>query len=329
MSFLMEREYKYIVDAASAGERLDRYISDPARLGGADMEIPLTRSQAQRLINEALVEVNGQTVKTGYRLREGETVRVVLRPASPHGLEPEEIELDVVYEDEHLIVVNKPPGMVVHPAPGNLKGTLVNALLNRYGKLSSGGPPERPGIVHRLDKGTSGIVVAARDDKTHRDLARQFKERTVMKRYLALVRGEIKEERGTISVPVGRHPRERKRMAALQSGGRQAETEYNVLERFDGFTLLEVHPKTGRTHQVRVHLAHVGHPLVGDEVYGAKAASEKRFRRKILEFSRPALHAAGLAFTHPAKGDRLEFTCPLPEDMGRLIEALRKARRNI
>lgn len=317
------------MDAASAGERLDRYISDPARLGSENMEIPLTRSQAQRLINEGLVEMNGQTVKTGYRLREGETVRVVLRPPSLRGLEPEEIELDVIYEDEHLIVVNKPPGMVVHPAPGNLKGTLVNALLNRCGKLSSGGAPERPGIVHRLDKGTSGLVVAARDDKTHRDLARQFKERTVMKRYLALVRGEIKEERGTISAPVGRHPRERKRMAALQSGGRQAETEYSVLERFDGFTLLEVRPKTGRTHQVRVHLAHVGHPLVGDEIYGGKTASEKRFHRKILEFSRPALHAAGLAFTHPTKGDRLEFTCPLPEDMGRLIEALRKARRNI
>ena len=325
----MEREYEYVIDTASAGQRLDRYISDHARTEDEPPAPPLTRSQAQRLINEGLVRVNGRQVKTGYGLREGDLVRVVLPPVAQPDIAPEKIELDVLHEDDHLIVINKPAGMVVHPAPGNPRGTLVNALLGRYGSLSSGGRLERPGIVHRLDKGTTGILLVARDDATHRHLAHQFKERKVTKRYVALVRGELKEERGNVSAPVGRHSRDRKRMAVLRSGGRQAETEYSVLERFEGFTLLEVYPKTGRTHQVRVHMAHIGHPLVGDEVYGGKTASEKIFRSKIKELGRPALHAAGLGFTHPESGNWLEFTAPLPEDMKKLIDTLRKTRRNI
>jgi len=323
------RKYEYTVDAASAGERLDRYVTGLDISQGESVEIRFTRSRVQRLINEELVTVNDQHVKAGYKLREGDSVRIVVPPPSSVDIEPEEIELDIIYEDDHLVVVNKPPGMVVHPAPGNPRGTLVNALLNRYGKLSNGTALERPGIIHRLDKGTSGLIVAARDETTHRHLARQFKDREVRKKYLALARGGFREEDGAISAPVGRHFRERKRMAVTLSGGREAETKYRVLERFEGFTLLEVSPKTGRTHQVRVHLAHVGHPIVGDEVYGGKTPSEKRFRNKIKELGRPALHAWRLGFTHPESGERMEFIAPLPGDMEKLIEALRRFRRSI
>jgi 23S rRNA pseudouridine1911/1915/1917 synthase len=324
----MEKEYDYIVDAGSAGGRLDRYVSDPDAGGDDGEETPLTRSQAQRLIESGEVTVNDLRVKVGYRLKEGDRVKVAFSAPTPLEVEPEVIDLDVIYEDEHLAVVNKSPGMVVHPAPGNSRGTLVNALLGRYGGLSGQGGADRPGIVHRLDKGTSGLMVIARRDDAHRHLSGQFKDRTVEKRYLALVKGEPKEEDGNISVSVGRHPRERKRMAASPRKGRQAETEYRIIERFEGFSLLEVRPLTGRTHQVRVHLAYIGHPLVGDEVYGGKTASEKRFSRKISDLGRPALHAGKLSFTHPASGDRLEFSTPLHRDMEQLITALRKARRN-
>ncbi len=283
----------------------------------------LSRSAAQRLIDEGQVTVNGEPVKASYKVRAGDRVVALLRVEESHHLLPEVIPLDIAYEDQALIVVNKAAGMVVHPAPGHPGGTLVNALLAHCPELAVGGG-DRPGIVHRLDRYTSGLILAAKSEKVRRALQRQFKDRQVHKAYLALVEGHLQPAYGRIEAPVGRDPHHRQRMAVL-AGGREAITEYHVLEQFahpigpvaGEYSLVEAEPVTGRTHQIRVHLASIGHPVVGDAVYGR--------RKQRLPVSRQFLHARRLEFKHPLTGERLDLEAPLPEDLAWVLALLRGA----
>ncbi len=284
------------------GERLDKYLVDL---------VDLSRSQVQRLIRQGRVTVEGEVAKASYLLSSGERIRVQLPPLEEPGPLAQELPLDIVYEDQDLAVVNKPAGMVVHPSYGHKKGTLVNALLARYPSLSQL-PGSRPGIVHRLDRDTSGLMVVAKNEPARRKLQKQFKRGGVKKVYLALVEGNLKPAQGVIEAPIGRDLRRRKRMAVLR-GGREAATEYRVRNYLDGYTLVEAMPRTGRTHQVRVHLAFLGHPVVGDPVYG--------FRKKRLELRRQFLHSHILGFRAPS-GQWLEFEAPLPEELERVLEAL-------
>lgn len=307
-----------VVENEADGERLDSFL-------GRSGLIP-SRSQAQRLISGGNVTVNGRAAtKAGLRLSTGDHVLLRIPPPEPSTAKPETIPLDIVYEDADLIVVNKPPGMVVHPAAGNRSGTLVNALLAHAGGLSTIGGVERPGIVHRLDKDTSGLLVVAKNDLAHESLSRQIASRTASRRYLALVVGSMPTDSGTIDAPVGRHPSERKKMAVLAAGGKQAVTHFAVLERFalgaEEYTLIEARLETGRTHQIRVHMAACGHPLVGDPVYGPKR------KHKVVSFPRQALHAWRLSFLHPRTGDLMEFEAPLPGDFAALLAAMREQRR--
>lgn len=291
---------------AEGGERLDKHLVGL---------LALSRSQVQRLIRQGRVTVEGGVAKASYLLSPGERIRVQLPP--PEEPEPlaQEIPLEIVYEDQDLAVVNKPAGMVVHPSYGHKKGTLVNALLARYPSLSQL-PGSRPGIVHRLDKDTSGLMVVAKNLAARRNLQKQFKRGEVKKVYLALVEGHVKPAQGVIEAPIGRDLRRRKRMAVLR-GGREAVTEYRVRSHLDGYTLVEAIPRTGRTHQVRVHLAFLGHPVVDDPVYG--------FRKKRLELGRQFLHSHILGFKAPS-GQYLEFEAPLPEELERVLEDLRGGR---
>ncbi len=298
------RTFRLSVPPEARGERLDRWLH--ARFPD------LSRSRIQRLVEGGWILVDGRPPrKAGQRLRGGEEVHIHIPPPEPTTLEPEPIPLEIVYEDEDLAVLVKPAGMVVHPAPGHATGTLVHALLHRYPDLEVGGT-ERPGIVHRLDQGTSGLMVVARTDAAHRALTAQMAAREVFKVYWALVHGHP-PERGTVDAPIGRHPVDRKRMAVV-SGGREARTHYHVLARGGEVSLLELKLETGRTHQIRVHMAHLGHPLVGDPVYGR--------RRDPMGLERPFLHAARLAFRHPRTGRRLVFQAPLPEDLRALLRRL-------
>lgn len=288
---------------AEGEERLDKYLA-----GSLD----LSRSQVQRLIRQGRVTVEGEVSKASYLLSPGERIRVQLPPPEEPAPLAQELPLDIVYEDQDLAVVNKPAGMVVHPSYGHRKGTLVNALLARYPSLSRL-PGTRPGIVHRLDKDTSGLMVVARNEEARRNLQKQFKRGGVKKVYLALVEGHLKPAQGVIEAPIGRDPRRRKRMAVLR-GGREAVTEYRVRDYLGGYTLVEAMPRTGRTHQVRVHLAFLGHPVVGDPVYG--------FRKKRLELERQFLHSHILGFRAPS-GRYLEFEAALPEELERVLEGFR------
>ncbi len=295
-------------EAEAKSIRLDKFLAEKLK--------DLSRSTIQELIREGLVLVDGNPTKASYRLRGGEHIVVTIPPPPPLEPEPFPIPLDVVYEDLWLIVINKPAGLVVHPAPGHQSDTLVNAILARWPELRGLGDRTRLGIVHRLDRDTSGLIVVARDEKTKVELQRQFKERQVRKVYLALVKGEVRPPVGRIEAPIGRDPRNRKKMAVVM-GGREAITEYRVLEYLPGYTYLEVRPVTGRTHQIRVHLSHRGHPIAGDRVYGRGPA--------IPGLNRPFLHAHSLTFRHPATGKELTFTAPLPPE---LEEALRRLREN-
>lgn len=291
------------------GERLDVFV---ARL------LPqLTRSRVRRLIDDGLVAVDGkQPGKAGLALDAGQRVGVTLPPPEPSSLQPEAIPLRIVYEDDDLLVVDKPPGLTVHPAPGHASHTLVNALLAHCPDLSGVGGEGRPGIVHRLDKDTSGLIIVAKNDASHAALARQLKDRRVEKTYLALVRGRVDPAEGVIDAPLGRHPVQRKKQAVIE-GGRPARTRYRVLRAFDGFSLLEVQPESGRTHQIRVHLASIGHPVAGDALYGRGAA--------LPSLRRQFLHAQRLAFRHPRTGDRLELEAPLAEDLQAVLTSLEEA----
>jgi 23S rRNA pseudouridine1911/1915/1917 synthase len=296
----------------AAGRRLDEVV---AQLAGT------SRAQAARWATDGLVEVDGRPRPKAHRLRGGERVAWAPPPAPPRG-EPqaEHRPLEVRYEDDRLLVVAKPAGLVVHPGPGHPTGTLVNALLGRPGTSLSGGggAADRPGIVHRLDKDTSGLLLVAKDDATHQALARDLAAHRVERHYLALVQGRLPAGTGTVDAPVGRHPRDRKRMAVVPAGGRHAVTHWRVLGTFPAVQLTEATLETGRTHQVRVHLASLRHPLVGDRTYGADPTLANR-----LGVPRPFLHAWRLAFTHPADGTRVDLTEPLPPDLQSPLDRLR------
>jgi 23S rRNA pseudouridine1911/1915/1917 synthase len=295
--------------AASAGRRLDEVV---AALAG------VSRAAAARWAEDGRVLVDGRPRAKSHRLRGGEALAWEPPAAAPAGPPAPEVRpLAVRYEDERLLVVAKPAGLVVHPAPGHPTGTLVNALLGREGSLSSAGGQDRPGIVHRLDKDTSGLLLVAKDDATHRALARELAAHRIERRYLALAQGHLPAEAGTVDAAMGRHPRDRKRMAVVP-GGRRAVTHWLVRERLPGADLVEASLQTGRTHQIRVHLAHLRHPVAGDRTYGADPRLAAR-----LGLDRPFLHAWRLAFDHPADGRRVEITEPLPPDLEAVLERLR------
>jgi 23S rRNA pseudouridine1911/1915/1917 synthase len=296
------------VGEEEAGERVDRALAALAAV---------PRSQARRWIEQGRVWLESRAVKPSQRVRAGARLETQPPEVVASVLEPEPIELRVLFEDEDVVVVDKPAGMVVHPAPGHARGTLVNALLHHCGDLAGIGGVLRPGIVHRLDRGTSGVLVAAKHDRAHTALAEQFRSHEVERVYLALVRGVPSAEEGRVDRPIGRHPRDRKRMSVRTRSGRPARTGWQVRRRFphSGVTLLEVRPETGRTHQIRVHLASVGLPVLGDPLYG-------RSRRSLLGMRRPALHAAVLGFDHPRSGQRLRFEAPLPADLAEVLGRL-------
>jgi 23S rRNA pseudouridine1911/1915/1917 synthase len=301
----------WIVGEAEADERLDRAL-------GALAGVP--RAQAQRWIEAGRVACNGAPARASHRVEAGDVLAAdPPEPVEP-SLEPEPIPLAVLFEDEALLVLDKPAGLVVHPAPGHPRGTLVHALLHHCRDLAGIGGVLRPGIVHRLDAGTSGVMVVAKSDAAHQALSLQFREHTVERVYHAFVRGLPGAESGRVERAIGRHPRERKRMSVAARGGRPARTAWRVLQRFvkSGAARLELRPETGRTHQVRVHLASQGLPILGDPVYGRARAGLP------VELSRPALHAAALGFTHPQGGARLRFEAPLPADLAALDAALRR-----
>jgi 23S rRNA pseudouridine1911/1915/1917 synthase len=292
------------VIAAAAAPRLDRFLAEHAD--------DLSRSAAARLIKSHLVRVNGQPADPADRVAVGDVVEFEVPEAYITEASAEAIPLDVLYEDEDIAVINKPAGMVVHPAPGHYTGTLVHALLGRGGSWSSTGGAARPGIVHRLDKGTSGLIVVARNDLSHRKLSAQLKDRSLSRTYLAIVRGRVKDDAGELEGPIGRHPKERKRMAVV-SGGRFARTRYQVVERRARHTLLRCDLDTGRTHQIRVHLAALGHPIAGDVEYGGGEPGR----------SRPMLHAWRLRLRHPRTGAELSFEAPPPADFAEFLETLK------
>ncbi len=308
---------QFVVASGEAGQRLDRYLA--ARLAR------LSRTRLQELIAEGSVRVNGAGAKRSHVLRAGERIEVEIRPRPPLSAVAEEIPLEVLYEDEDIAVVNKPAGMIVHSGAGATRGTLVNALLHRFGTLSTAGGSLRPGIVHRIDKGTSGVLVVARNDEAHRQLAEQFHERRVAKTYIALVHGRLKQDSGVIELPIARDLRRRTRMTARRREGRPARTAWRVLLRLNGFTLVEADLHTGRTHQLRVHFAALRHPIVGDSVYGAprEVGADKQ---TLPILGRVFLHAARIRFEHPRRSKAIEARAPLApelrEYLGRLAAAL-------
>ena len=297
---------------ADAGQRLDRWLAGQA---GAP-----SRSALQGLMEAGFVRRNGAPANKKDKLAAGDRITLTLPDPQPIEAQPQDIPLDIVYEDDHLLVVNKPKGMVVHPAPGNPDGTLVNALLYHCrGQLSGVGGAIRPGIVHRIDKDTRGLLVVAKDDLTHQGLSEQMAVHAIHRVYHAVVYGNFRQDAGTIEAPIGRDPRDRKRMAVTPGQGKRACTHWQVLERFGRFTLLACRLETGRTHQIRVHMAHIGHPLAGDPVYGPRSV--------IRDLQGQCLHAKELGFRHPVTGQELRFDSPLPAYFTTFLERLRKEHR--
>lgn len=297
----MEKTCEFIVDAS--GVRLDRFVAAKCP--------ELSRTQAQRLIEEGNVTVNDRTAKSGFKLSAGDRVAVTIPPTPPSPLAPEAMPLQIVYEDADLLVIDKPAGLTVHPAPGHPGGTLINAILAYYPRLAEISDSLRPGIVHRLDKDTSGLMIVAKNHAAQLNLVEQFRSRTVKKAYLVLVRGKLTPECGLIEAAIGRSPSDRKRMAVVKEG-LEARTRYQVVKYLGGNTLLEVMPETGRTHQIRVHLSAIGYPVVGDAVYGVKSP----------HLSRQFLHAYRLGFKLPATGESVEFQSELPEDLARALREI-------
>ena len=292
----------------SKNQRLDAFLA--SSLDG------LTRSQAARLIESGEVAVNGRAVSKSYKLAGGEDVAVTLPEPEPVEAVPQDIPLDVVYEDADVIVVNKPSGMVVHPAPGHPDGTLVNALLYHCaGTLSGIGGALRPGIVHRIDRDTSGLIIAAKNDAAHQYLSAQLADHTLARTYECIVVGALREDRGTVDAPIARHPTDRKRMAVV-AGGREAVTHWEVIARYPGYTHVRCRLETGRPHQIRVHMAYIGHPILGDTVYGAK--------KEVPGLTGQCLHAVGLRFLHPRTHEVVELSCPLPDEFTRMLQKIRK-----
>ena len=317
---LAETTHSLVAADDAAGLRLDVWLA---------LRLPsLSRARLQALIDGGHVLVDGRPARASARVRRGQAALVTVPAPMPAEPEPEDIDLAVVHEDAHLLVVDKPAGLVVHPGAGTPRGTLVNALLRHVHDLSGVGGVLRPGIVHRLDKGTSGLLVVAKDDETHRALVRQFAGRTVEKEYLALVLGVPSRPSGEVDAPIGRDPVHRQKMSVRAPRGREARSSWRIEERFDGASLLRVRIHTGRTHQIRVHLASIGHPVAGDATYGGtRTPSSRRVgaREALVSLQRPALHAARLAFVHPGSGERLEFEAPVPADLFLVLERLRSA----
>lgn len=291
----------------NSGERLDKFIADNS---------DISRSYAAKLCEDGLVMLGGKPLAKKYKITGGEEIEIDVPKPEELSIEPEDIPLDIVYEDSDVIVVNKPQGLCVHPAPGNESGTLVNGLVYHCGgELSAINGVIRPGIVHRIDKDTSGLLIVAKNNEAHLKLSEQLKERKAMRKYVALVNGNIKEEDGTINKPIARNPVDRKKMAVVQ-GGREAITHFNVLERFGQYTLVECILETGRTHQIRVHMASIGHSIVGDPLYGIK--------KEKFNLQGQLLHAKTIGFVHPTTGEMMEFSSEIPEYFQKVLEKLRK-----
>jgi 23S rRNA pseudouridine1911/1915/1917 synthase len=312
-------EYRFEVSQENAGSRLDLFLSR--------MSLELSRNQVQRLIDNNCILVNEKPQKASYRLRSKDQVLVSVPPPPLSQLEPEPLSLDVVFEDDHLIAINKPSGLVVHPATSHRTSTLVHGLLHHCDHLADLGGPLRPGIVHRLDKDTSGIIVVAKENSAYRHLSRQFKEKLVYKEYSALVYGHLRQSSGQFTDPIRRHPKNRKKMGII-AGGREASTFWWLELLFGEVSLVKVVIKTGRTHQIRVHFAHARHPVVGDATYGGKkrvkSVQNPLMRARLSKVKRQMLHARRLALEHPATGETLDLSAPLPEDMTDLLQFLRK-----
>ncbi len=286
------------------GKRIDVFVSELAEV---------TRSRASGLILGGHVLLNGKTAVKSDKLKNGDTVVIAFPEPETYDVKPENIPLDILYEDGDLLVVNKPKGMVVHPAAGNYEGTLVNALMYHCGDSLSGiNGVMRPGIVHRIDKNTSGLLMVAKNDFSHTELARQIKEHSFTREYQAVVYGNIKNDGGTVDFPIGRHPIKRKQMAVVASNGKNAVTHYSVLERLNGFTYMALRLETGRTHQIRVHMAYIGHPVAGDDVYGPK--------KVITELHGQCLHAKKVGFVHPRTGEYMEFEATLPDYFTKFLQ---------
>lgn len=300
-----------IIGESEKGERIDICLAK--RTG-------LTRSRIQRLINEGYILVNDKQVKQNYRLKGNEAIRINLPAEEPEGLIPEPIPIDILYKDDYIAVVNKPSNMVVYPAAGHRRGTLMNALAYHLDKFATIGTPLRPGVVHRLDKDTSGVMVIATNDRAYYDLVEQFRKRTITRRYIALVYGSLKDDEGEIAKPIGRSESNRKKMSTVTRRGKEAVTRWRVLRRFNHATLIEVRLGTGRTHQIRVHFSYIGHPVLGDRTYGRK--TELFVGKKRVAFPRQMLHAETLGFRHPVTGEYMEFTSPIPEDMESILNKL-------
>ena len=312
----MPARQRFLVASEDAGQRLDRYLA---------AHLPeLSRTRVQELIDEGRVRVQGSAARRAHRVAAGEAIEVEILPRPPLKAVPEAIPIEILYEDEDLVVVNKPAGMVVHAGAGASSGTLVNALLHRLPKLSAVGGPLRPGIVHRLDRGTSGVLVVARHDEAHRQLAEQFRARRVEKTYLALIHGNPKQDAGTIGLPIARDLRRRTRMTTRRREGREARTDWRVLARLDGLTLVEVRLHTGRTHQIRVHFSALGHPVVGDTLYGAPRQA-RASRQTLPPLGRNFLHAARIRFVHPRRAGAVEVRAPLPPELRAYLEQLAEA----
>ena len=301
--------FTFAAEKEDVGTRIDVFLAE-------NME-DLSRSGVQKLIDEGLITLNGGKTKANYKLREKDIIDVTVPEAKEVEILPEDIPLDILYEDSDVIVVNKPQGMVVHPAPGHFSGTLVNALMFHCGEELSGiNGEKRPGIVHRIDKDTSGVLMIAKNDMAHQSLAAQLAEHSITRKYNAVVYNGFNEDEGTVDQPIGRNPQDRKKMAVTQKHSRHAITHYRVLERMEKFTLIEAQLETGRTHQIRVHMTYIGHPLLGDPVYGPK--------KQPISLEGQALHARVLGFIHPRTGEYMEFEAPLPPHFEALLERLRK-----
>jgi 23S rRNA pseudouridine1911/1915/1917 synthase len=318
-----DQHWAGLVEVPETGRRVDLWLA--GRLGG------MSRMRVKGLIEGGRVVVAGRAVKAAYRLQAGERVEVSIPSPPRDGLAPEAIALSVVFEDEHLLVVDKPAGMVTHPGAGRPTGTLAAAALAHAPGMAGVGSPRRPGIVHRLDKGTSGLIVLAKTQAAYDALTAQLARRTVSRRYLCLAQGSLRRAQGVIDTTIGRDPRSRLRMAVLAEGkGKRAVTRFQVLERLgagaEAVSVIECRLETGRTHQIRVHLASLGHPLLGDDTYRGRRAApagDPRLTELIGGLGGVALHAAGLAFAHPATGARMDFSCPLPDRIGRILSHLR------
>ena len=308
-----EKEHEFTVDPGDEGKRADRVISE---------SLGITRSRVQALMDGQHVTINSVTARPSQKMHSGYKVRVIIPPQNEESLVAEDIDMNILYSDEHLAVIDKPPGLVVYPAAGHDSGTLMNGLKKRFGTLASVGGPLRPGVVHRLDKDTSGVMVVALTDEAYYSLVSQFKAKSTSRFYTALLNGSLREDEGTLESPIGRSISDRKRMSTKTRHGKEARTHWRVLMSFPGATMVEVRLDTGRTHQIRVHFSSIGHSVLGDRTYGRKLRLDYKGHRVL--FPRQMLHARTLGFDHPSTGERMEFSAEPPEDFKQAIEELKK-----